>query len=648
MRAKRINISKDNLPEKTTETEAPFFGEPSQGLTRDDQMEDFSTSSPELLEDVVHSSSESDDSIFDFVNREEPADNGLKAKLAQWAINHNITHVGINDLLKLLKPFHKELPLDSRTLLHTIRTVEPKLLIPGQYFHFGLKNSLTLILNSVDPSALKNVPSLALNINIDGLPLSKSSANQVYPILVNISGFKEIVEIVGIYYGREKPANANDFLRDFVDDAVEIIKNGFDYNGKHYIVILKAIICDAPAKSFVKCVKGHSGYFSCTKCYIEGEYVDRVYFPKYKNLHLRQDTEFRSQFQPEHHVGVSVLQNIPDFNMIDGFPLDYMHLICLGVTKKLLYLWCYGKPGTKISFQKICAISDSLNIISSQMPEEFNRKPRSLNELKRWKATEFRQFLFYSGVLVLRKYISSDRYINFLTLHVSLRILSNVKYSSLFDYARELLEFFVKSFKTLYGAENISHNVHNLLHLAQDVKNHGPVDEFSAFPFENYLQTILKLIRKSEKPLQQIVKRYSENTFNKRMNKPQNFPLFKNSHQKGPLQDNINVFNQYETVILPTFSLRSRPPNNVCCLKNGDIVQIANFAETEEDRFIIGKKYVNKTHVYHSPCKSSELGIFKVDTLMEMELFNNQEVEYKCVHINLEGESFVFPLLHSQ
>lgn len=51
----------------------------------------------------------------------------------------------------------------------------------------------------------------------------------------------------------------------------------------------------------------------------------------------------------------------------------------------------------------------------------------------------------------------------------------------------------------------ISHNVHSLIHLVQDVERFGSLDNFSAFKYENYMQTLKKYIRKAERPLQQVV-----------------------------------------------------------------------------------------------------------------------------------------------
>jgi len=62
----------------------------------------------------------------------------------------------------------------------------------------------------------------------------------------------------------------------------------------------------------------------------------------------------------------------------------------------------------------------------------------------------------------------------------------------------------------LCGIENVSYNVHSLIHLAQDVQSFGHLDGYSAFRFENFMQIMKKLVRKSSFPIQQIRNRLKE------------------------------------------------------------------------------------------------------------------------------------------
>ena len=71
----------------------------------------------------------------------------------------------------------------------------------------------------------------------------------------------------------------------------------------------------------------------------------------------------------------------------------------------------------------ISQISDGLLLLKNEISTNFARQPRSLTELDRWKATEFRQFLLYTGVVVLRVVLSKPQYEHFLTLTIAVRIL---------------------------------------------------------------------------------------------------------------------------------------------------------------------------------------------------------------------------------
>lgn len=98
--------------------------------------------------------------------------NDLKRKLADWAPNHNISHSALSELLHILVQSGLGLPRDPRTLLSTITTCEVKEIGHGSYYHFGVSNAIILQLSrESDPST----DTLILRVNIDGLPLFRSS-----------------------------------------------------------------------------------------------------------------------------------------------------------------------------------------------------------------------------------------------------------------------------------------------------------------------------------------------------------------------------------------------------------------------------------------------------------------------------------------
>jgi len=92
------------------------------------------------------------------------------------------------------------------------------------------------------------------------------------------------------------------------------------------------------------------------------------------------------------------------------------------------------------------------------MPCEFVRKPRSLTFVKLWKATEFRTVLLYTSCVVF-KLLRKDLYNHFLILHVAIRILCCSQFEEYINYAQELLQSFVSSFKLLYHCKSQCVNV---------------------------------------------------------------------------------------------------------------------------------------------------------------------------------------------
>ena len=166
---------------------------------------------------------------------------------------------------------------------------------------------------------------------------------------------------------------------------------------------------------------------------------------------LRTDKEFLAQVDEDFHVGSSILIDISNFGRVSNVPLDYMHVVCLGVVKKLLKIWIplphrSYKKSFSLSTAKVQELSMKSCNLQNSHPCEFARKLRSLDEINNWKVTEFCNFLLYLGPALLFGIVSVTIYPNFLTFHVAILILASEKLNEYAFYADNLLKIFVSDF----------------------------------------------------------------------------------------------------------------------------------------------------------------------------------------------------------
>jgi len=420
-----------------------------------------------------------------------------------------------------------------------------------------------------------------------------------------------------------------------------------------------ALICDAPAKAFVLCTKSRTGFSSCSKCIIEGNrYNNRICFPPSENIDvpLRTDAEFRSNVYGDYHNNATILQEIPHFDLIQNVPLDYMHLVCLGVVKKLIGLWIeFGPRPTRLRPRYVRNISDMLKNIQKTTPIDFGRKPRAMSEYRQWKATEFRTFLLYTGPVVLQHYLKKNIYEHFLSLHIAMSILISPimsKISSYVDYAEALLKHFVSTFECLYGKCFISHNIHNLVHLCNDVKKYGPLDSFSAFRFDNFLSSIKRQLRKSDKPLQQLWKRYMEIQLNSDDGlNMQEASVLSKKHCDGPIINSLNIVEQYKVYNGSTFSIQcNRENDRFCFLIDGSCIYVENIIKTIDNKtFVLGRLLSSLGSLYTSPCDSEQLSIRIVSPRFcsIIDFWPISEIIYKAWALPSGNLLIVTPILHS-
>ncbi|CAH8673292.1 unnamed protein product [Schistosoma rodhaini] len=366
------------------------------------------------------------------------------------------TYLSIRDADRVLNEFRlivPDLPTSIRSILRTCTSVQPKSISSGVYYHLGLKTSLLryveLWLCTCD------FDSLQLYINVDGLSMSRSSSQHLWPVLGRIVAPRlSDVFMIGIYGGNTKPAQFNEISADTISEIKEMTETGLlSVRFNKYIAIkLSAVICDAPARSDVRYTVNHNAKVGCDRCVVNGRRLDgTMTFPNGEYT-LRTDDTFRNQTQYIHHKGHSLFESLP-IDMILTFPLDPMHMVYLGVTKKLVTLWI--ELGHKrLKNMNSCVIRTINKLISrcvESTPSDFPRKCRTLDYLSVWKATECRLFLLYLGPVILQNILPKPLYINFKCLALSMYLLAHPKfYNRVTESDRMDLRNFLREYEWCY------------------------------------------------------------------------------------------------------------------------------------------------------------------------------------------------------
>ena len=361
---------------------------------------------------------------------------------------------------------------------------------------------------------------------------------------------------------------------------------------------------------------------------------------------LRTDKSFREKEDPRHHKGDSPLTILPK-DLVKCVTLDYMHLICLGVVKKLINLWMEGKRSYRISVTQSDVITSRIMSFCPSLGCDFARKLRGLNDIGRWKATECRNFLLYAGPIVLKCVLREDLYNNFLCLHVALRILCCHKTAvAQNEYAEKLLLYFVEDFIRIYGKENATHNIHGLIHLAQDCKNYGSADIIGAYRYENKLGNMKKLIRKPNLLLPQVHRRIEEMIMHPPAPKKKRSQILRS----GPLvHAPLGVkLPQFRNLVFDNFEIKTSQGNNYCMLHDGSIVEVMNIATAADGKQVItGKRFMSMSDFYTHPCPSSNLKIYRLFGKSDLTCWSVDKVACKCVVTAIDDYFVSIPVLHS-
>lgn len=321
--------------------------------------------------------------------------------------------------------------------------------------------------------------------------------------------------MVGLWFGHVKP-NPNVFLRPFYKTLHSFETDGHNFklaDGRDVHVRGKVLCgtCDLPAKAKFLNFKHYNGAFGCSRWMQEGGRagVGRTtvqVYPFQDNIQERSHDETlefsrqaltaRASDRKASVCGVKgptlLAELVPD--IIRCTAIDIMHGVFLGVCKLLLDLWFNSKYSTQPwrlhHLQHL--VEDKMKNLKP--PSNVQRAPRSLKDLKFWKASEYKTFLLYYSVVVLKD-IMSDVYLKhhcLLVSAVSLLSLDSISIGQI-QAASSLLKSYVADFARLYGLRYMGINIHQLIHLHSVVLDLGPLWVYSCFFLESFNGIINRL-----------------------------------------------------------------------------------------------------------------------------------------------------------
>lgn len=571
----------------------------------------------------------------------------LISSIRQWATEFQISQAALHSLTHILnETLDLNLPKDPRTIMATPRSLDLQQIDEtGSYWHQGLEVCLRTTLEKIQRPA-----TVSLNFNIDGLPVYNSSTKSFWPILFNIQELPEIKpQVIGIFYGESKPKDASSYLNPFVEELLRLLDTGLDINSHHIAIKIRCFICDTPARAFIKGVINFNGKFGCIKCTTKGTYSQvskTMVFPDYNAL-KRTDALFRAKDYTNHQRSDSPLIKLP-INMIEDIIVaDSLHLLELGVMKKLLKGWRTGCMSMKTKWSTSQKAEISKLLIDVRFPVEIHRRMRSLNFISLWKGLEYRNFLNYAGIVVLKDYLPEKYYTHFLLLFCAVRICSVKSYSHLLEIARSLFNDFLRDFKSLYGVEFMTSNIHNLCHVVDEVERFGPLPTISAYPFENCLHSLKKMVKPGPNPLAQIANRITENmqTYEHDVIPQQAWPVANTkSRQKCVDTKNTNE----STLVSSQFTLKADFKDKWFLTNDQTIVAFSKAVKTDSKYFVEGQIVKTKSNFFEKPFKSSYLQVFIAEPEFSgKKMFDIDFIFCKLV-ANPRKEGVVFvPLMHT-
>lgn len=348
-----------------------------------------------------------------------------------------------------------------------------------------------------------------------------------------------------------------------------------------------------------------------------------------------------------------MIEDLP-IDMVEDFIVgDALHLMEHGVMKKLLSIWMNGSTLFDSKFTKVDLrdLNKKVFDANKEMPSDIHRSVRAITAMKYWKGTEFRAFLLYVGIIVLKDHLDGEAYDHFLLIFCAIRICSCDKYKPLWPLSQNLFKEFVENFKLIYGEDHIVSNIHNLVHVYDEVQRFGNLNTISSYKFENYLGHLKARIQTCGAPLEQIARRLIEEASCQKVGK-----VNPNLEQWRPvLKYPLDVrsksnFVAYKYIQMNPSVFLSIKKIGDCFLftKDKQIVKMNHAVHSIDGYFISGEPILMKKPFFEDPFSSEYIDIYISNGQRgPSALYNINRIECKLLCLSYRNEFVFMPILHS-
>ena len=194
----------------------------------------------------------------------------------------------------------------------------------------------------------------------------------------------------------------------------------------------------------------------------------------------------------------SILLQLPSIHFPRSFPVDIMHCILQNITPKLLRIWLTQKPHLVPNQRQYLdehdfeAIGEAMAHSALNIPTSLSYAPRRIdNHYSGFKAAEWKAWLLYFGIPLLRGRLPENCLHNFRTLSriyylASKWVLDEIEILQVLSLCID----FVRDYEALYYRyqdrllPNCLINNHSLLHLADHIYDLGPACYWAQWTME--------------------------------------------------------------------------------------------------------------------------------------------------------------------